>query len=155
MPNRYIEIPTSVLIMDPATGKPIPDSDKGGDLTWDFDYAMEKLLSHPMWGETFAAMRSQEALHTAWKDAKDGVIAFAEEDWLKLKQAVENPRVTINTMSGPQIVAGFNVHPSLVRYLVPLLSPIMDAKTERPKAKPVLAPVAVAAETTTPSERLS
>jgi hypothetical protein len=148
MPSRYIEIPSPVLLLDPSTGKSIPD-DNGKDQSWDFDFAMQKLLSNPMWGESFAAMRSQDAIHDAWKNAKDGVMTVAEEDWLRLKQAVETPKTTVATNAGGQVVPGFGVHPMLARHLVPLLSAIMDARAERPKAKTAPAtPVAEAAPAT-------
>lgn len=139
MPNRFIEIPSPVPLIDPSTNQPILD-EAGKPQTWDFDFVMQKLLSNPMWGESFAAMRSQDAIHDAWKNAKDGVMALAEEDWTRLKQAVEVPRTTVTTPTGGQAVSGFGVHPTLARHLVPLLSAIVDAKAERPKPKAVPAP---------------
>jgi hypothetical protein len=145
MPNRYIEIPAAVLLIDPSTNKPIPGDD-GKDQTWDFELVMQKLLSNPTWGESFPWLRSQDAIYDAWKNAKDGVLILAEEDWLRLKQAIETPKTTITTAIGNQIVNGFGVHPSLVRHLLPLLNAIMDAKAERPKPKaavPVPVPLPV------------
>lgn len=136
MPNRYIEIPAPVTLIDPSTGKPIPDDD-GKDQTWNFELVIQKLLSNPFWGETFPAMRSQDALFDAWKNAKDGLMVVAEEDWTRLKAAVETPKTTLTTPMGAQVVSGFGVHPTLVRHLVPLLAPIMDAKAERPKTTPL------------------
>ena len=130
MANRFIEIPGPVLLTDPTTGAPIP-GDGGKSQAWDFDYVMQKLLSNPVWGETFAAMRSQDAIYDAWKNAKDGVMVLADEDWTRLKQAVETPRTTITTGTGGQVVNGFGVHPMLARHLVPLLSAIVDARSAR------------------------
>lgn len=139
MPSRYIEIPSPVTLIDPSTNRPIPGED-GKPQAWDFDYVMQKLLSNPVWGESFAGLRSQDAIYDAWKNAKDGVLILAEEDWTRLKQAVETPRTTVTTDAGGQVVNGFAVHPTLARHLVSLLTPIMDAKAERPKPKAVPAP---------------
>lgn len=138
MPNRYVEIPPPVTVLDPTSNQPIPD-----EKPLDFDFVMTKLMSHPVWGESFAAMRSQDAIHDAWKNAKDGVMVLAEEDWTRLKQAVETPKITAPT---GQVIPGFGVHPTVVRQLVPLLNPIVEAKSERPKAK-LKAEPAVAADT--------
>jgi hypothetical protein len=143
MPNRYIVIPSPVILLDPATRKPLRDLE--GKEEWrDFDFIMEKLLSNPMWSETLAMMRSQDAIHDAWQEAKDagpgGVMTLAEEDWTKLKTAVETPRSTVMTNLGVQTVVGFGLNPTFTRHLVPLLMPIVDAKTEKPKAKPTPPP---------------
>lgn len=137
MPNRYIEIPKAVAVINPENGKPVLD-ENNKELTWDFDHAMHKLLSNPLWGESFPAMRSQEAIAEAWKIVKESgadVLPLAEEDWNKLKQAVETPRTTVMTPVGAQAVPGFGINPTYARYMVSLLTPIMDAKSERPKKK--------------------
>lgn len=134
MPNRYIEIPAAVPLLDPSTGKPIPD-ENGKDQSWDFDFVMHKLMSNPIWGESYAAMRSQDAIHDAWKNAKDGVVTLPEEDWKRLKDTAESPRTTVSTPMGNQAMPGFGVHPMLARCLVPLLSAIVNASDKPPKAK--------------------
>ena len=131
MPTRYIEIPEPVTLRDPVSKAPLTTD--GQPEVWDFKQIINKIMSNPKWGESYAAMRSQAAIEDALTDAKDGVMIIAEEDWSKLKDAAENPRTQVITAMGPQVLSGFGVHPTLVRQLIPLIAPIVDAKTERPK----------------------
>jgi len=132
MPTRYIEIPTPIILKDPVSKEPLLND--GQPETWDFKLIISKIMSNPKWGESYAAMRAQAAIEDALAEAKDGVMVVAEEDWNRLKDAAENPRSQVITTMGPQVVQGFfGVHPTLARQLVPLLAPIVDAKTERPR----------------------
>lgn len=131
MPTRYIEIPEPVTLKDPVS-KAVLTTD-GQPEVWDFKQIINKIMSNPKWGETYAAMRAQAAIEDALADAKDGVMVVAEEDWTKLKDAAENPRTQVITTMGAQVISGFGVHPTLVRQLIPLIAPIVDAKTERPR----------------------
>lgn len=146
MPNRFVEVPEAITLVDPLTNSPL--NENGARVVWDFSSIINKLMTNPLWGESFAAMRSQDAICEAVKDIREGVLVLAEEDWMRLKQAVEFPRTTISTMQGPQVVQGFGLNPVLVRQIVRLLSPIVDAKAERPKPRIVTTPEA----TTTPAD---
>jgi len=89
-----------------------------------------------MWGESYHGMKAQREVLSAWEKAKSGitspkqpdapdmVMALAEDEWQKLKQAVEFPKLTL----------GF--HPALASQLIPLAAAIMDATTNDPKQKP-------------------
>lgn len=132
MPTRYIEIPAPITIKDPVSKEPLLNDGKLE--IWDFKTMISKIMSNPKWGESYVAMRAQAAIEDALADAKDGVMVVAEEDWNRLRDAAENPRSQVITNMGPQVVQGFfGVHPTLARQLIPLLAPIMDAKTERPR----------------------
>ena len=131
MPTRYIEIPDPITLKDPVSKAPLTTD--GQPEVWDFKQIISKIMSNPKWGESYAAMRAQAAIEDALAEAKDGVMVIAEEDWSKLKDAAENPRTQVITSMGPQVMAGFGVHPTLVRQLIPLLAPIVEAKTERPR----------------------
>ena len=133
MPKRYIVIPEPVVLKDPVTKEILKDKD-GGPETWDFKIILNKLMSNPKWADSFQNMRAQDAIETAFEEAVDGVMELAEEDWVKLKEAVETPKTQLMTNMGPQVVPGFGMHASLSRQLLKLVAPIMDAKTERPKA---------------------
>jgi hypothetical protein len=133
MPMRYIEVPAPVTLRDPATKEVLKDQD-GKDQVWTFPQIINKLMSNPKWGESYAAMRSQGAIEDALTDSvKDGVMVLSEEDWTKLKEAVETPRTAVITTMGPQVFSGFGLHPMLSRQLLPLLVPIIEAPAERKK----------------------
>jgi len=132
MPMRYIEIPAAVTLRDPSTKEVLKDQD-GKDQTWTFPQIINKLMSNPKWGESYAAMRSQGAIEDALADAKDGVMVLSEEDWTKLKDAAETPRTAVITTMGPQVFSGFGIHPMLSRQLLPLIIPIIEAPAERKK----------------------
>lgn len=131
MPTRYIVIPQPITLKDPYTNEPLV-GEGGKKEIWDFKVMIAKLMNNPKWAESYASMRIQEAIEKALDNAKDGVMVLAEEDWLKLKDAVESPR----TQVGSQVINGYGIHPSLGRQILPLLAPIMDAKTERPTSAP-------------------
>ncbi len=130
---RYISIPIPVALHDPLTKQALVNAE-GLPETWDFGAILNKLMANPKWAETFANMRSQEAIENAFEESKtSGVMALAEEDWVKLKDAAETPKTQINTVQGAQLVPGYGVHPSLSRQLISLVAPIIEAKHERPK----------------------
>lgn len=134
MPIRYIKIPEPVTIVDPVTREPMVIDGKPETTT--FSQLVNRLMGNPLWGETLAAMRSQLAIELALSQAVTtggGVMELAEEDWSRLKSCAESPRSMINTPMGPQVVAGIGVNPMLGAQFVPLLMPIIDATTERPK----------------------
>jgi hypothetical protein len=134
MPMRYIEIPADVTLRDPMTKEVLKDPDQK-DQVWTFQMIINKLMSNPKWGESYAAMRSQAAIEDALAEAKDGCMVLSEEDWNKLKDAAENPRTAVITTMGPQAFQGFGLHPSLSRQLLPLLKPIVEAPAERKPPK--------------------
>ena len=137
MPKRYIEVPGAVELREPITKKKLENKD-GEPEVWNFTVILSKLMSNPKWAENYANMRSQEAIEVAYEEAisnGSGIMELAEEDWIKLKDAADNPRVQINGPMGLQLVPGYGLHPSMSRQILPLISPIMEAKTERPRPK--------------------
>jgi hypothetical protein len=131
MPIRYIVIPAPITLKDPITGKPIqtPDS-KDERITFE-DY-LGRLMHNPLWGESYHNMKAQREVLAAWDKAKPdvdkpdtkAVIALAEEDWQRLKQAVEFPKPP-----------NLNWHPALASQLLPHAAAIMEATIEDPRAK--------------------
>ena len=134
MPNRFIIIPEPVVLRDPVSKEEFK-TEEGASQRWDFKTILNKLMNNPKWGESYANMRAQESIEDAFENAKDGVMVVAEEDWNKLKDAVETPRFQINSPMGVQVVGGFGIRPDVSRQLLPLLKPIVEAKTERPKPR--------------------
>lgn len=135
MPNRYIVLPEAIVLRDPLTKEEFKSPD-GKPEVWDFKTILNRLMGNPKWGESYANMRSQEAIEDAFENAKDGIVQIAEEDWNKLKDAAENPRYQHNGVMGAQVIGGLGIRPDVVRQLLPLLRPIVEAKAERPGQKP-------------------
>lgn len=131
MPIRYITKPAEVALVNPVTKEPLIDKDTGKQAVWTFDQIMHRLMHNPLWNETLAAMRSQQAIMDALEGAIEGVIAIAEEDWTLLKQAAETPRTQIETPQGAAVATGLGLHPTIQRQLLPLLMRIIDAPTTR------------------------
>jgi hypothetical protein len=136
MPKRFIEIPQPVVLKDPLTKEILRDKD-GKPEEVVFETFLNKLMHNPKWVESYPNMKSAKAIEEAYQEAKDrgdGVIELAEEDHLKLKDAAENPKsVFVNQIMGPQTQMGYGYHPTLASQLLPMVTPIVEAKTERPK----------------------
>ncbi len=135
MPKRYIIIPGDVMIVDPETKAPVPNAD-GTQQSISFQAFVQRLMHNPKWVENYSNMRAQAAIlealsHKAWIGEK-AVMELAEEDWVKLKEAVEFPRVEYTTNHGRQVVAGYGFHPTLAAQLLPLASSIVLAESSRP-----------------------
>lgn len=130
MPLRYIEIPPPVTFLDPITKEELTGPEGKLEI-WDFKLLLNKIMSNPKWTETYAAMRAQASIENALNEAKDGVMVLSEEDWLRLKEAVEMPRTQLFGTNGIQVIPGFGAHPTLGAQLLPLLAPIVEATTER------------------------
>ncbi len=137
MPIRYITVPATLKLKEPFTGEPLKSQD-GQDEEFSFEAFLQKLMHNPVWGENFPNMKAQSEIMTAWEKCKasgESIIVLAEEDWLKLKAAAENPKFEVLTQMGSQIRAGYGVHPTLSRQLVPMVSAILDAPTTDPRVK--------------------
>lgn len=135
MPKRYIIIPGDVMIVDPETKAPVPNAD-GTQQSISFQSFVQRLMHNPKWVENYANMRAQAAIlealaHKAWI-GDNAVMELAEEDWIKLKDAVEHPKVEYNTAHGRQVVSGYGFHPTLASQLLPLASSIVLAESSRP-----------------------
>lgn len=136
MPKRYIEIPGPITLRDPRTKEVLKDGDK--EQIWDFGEFLNKLMHNPKWAENYTNMRSQAAIEEAYEEGKaSGILELAEEDWIKLKDAAENPKTQFVSPLGPQVVPGYGLHPTMSRQIIPLVRAVVDAKTERPKLKDV------------------
>jgi len=137
MPIRYIKIPEPITLRDPASGAVATMPGANGEqapVVWDFGTILAKIMSNPKWSDSLAQMRAQAAIMEAFEAAKAAeshVLELAEEDWTKLREAVETPRTLIPETG--QVVPGFGLIPSMGRQLLPLVLPIADATTQRPK----------------------
>jgi hypothetical protein len=135
MPKRYIVVPPDVFLVDPETKAPLPGSD-GAQQTITFSSFLQRLMNNPMWIENYANMRSQAAILDALKEkswsGEKSLMELAEEDWLKLKNAAEFPKVEYVTTAGRQIVPGYGFHPTLSAQLLPLVEAIVSAGVSRP-----------------------
>lgn len=127
MPQRYIQIPGPVTIVNQESREPIKSPD-GKDATVTFAQLVAKLLNNPQFAESYAAIQSADAITVALDEARDGVMQLAEEDWNRLRDAVQNLRTA--TEHGPQ--AGLGWQPWVTRQLLPLLRAIMTAADKAP-----------------------
>ncbi len=130
MPIRYIEIPNPVTFIDPSTDKPLltPTGEQEKAVT--FEDVVLRLMQNPLWCENYHAIKAQHELVEAMKSAKEtGILALAEEDWQRLKQATEFPKT-------------LTYHPVLIHQLLPILTAIMEATTTKPSLKAVPAETA-------------
>lgn len=123
MPIRYIEVPSPIALIDPPTGKPIVDP-VGVPIVVKFSELVTRLMVHPLWTETVQAAKAQQDIYreldAATKEGGSGVMMISDEDWQKLKTSAEAPR-------------GLGVYSTVVSQLLPMLSAITEAKTEKPK----------------------
>lgn len=123
MPIRYIVVPSSITFKDPITGKPVQTPD-GKDERVTFEDYLGRLMHNPLWGESYHGMKAQREVLAAWEKAKTSsgvqVIAIAEEDWQRLKQAAEFPKPTLG------------YHPALASQLLPMAAAIIEATTTDP-----------------------
>lgn len=125
MPIRYIAIPSPITFIDPNTRKPLilPNGESEKPVT--FEDVVLRLMQNPLWSESYHAIKAQDEVVKAMEASKEtGVVALAEEDWQRLKQATEFPKT-------------LNYHPILVHQLLPILSAIMEAGTTNPVIKSV------------------
>jgi len=136
MPIRYVEIPEDVVLKNRATGESYKD-EKGNPETVSFlTTFIGRLMDNPKWVESYANMKSARAIDDAIAAAKsaDGkILPLAEEDWQKLKEAVEDPKRMVYIGTTAQVQAGFGYHPSLASQLVTLVAAVMEAKATLPK----------------------
>jgi len=126
MPIRVIEIPKPISLVNYETKQPLTEN--GKPMEWTFETVLIRLMSNPVWQESFAGMRAQQSIVQAFASRDNDKMMLAEDDWKKLKEAAENPRVTIMVPDGQLVANGFGVHPSLAFQLVPLIAPIIEAK---------------------------
>lgn len=126
MPIRIIEIPKPVALINYETKQPILEG--GKPVEWTFETVLIRLMSNPVWQESFPGMRAQQSIVQAFASRDEDKMLLAEDDWKKLRDAAENPRVTIMTTDGQLVANGFGVHPTIAFQLVPLIAPIIDAK---------------------------
>lgn len=125
MPIRYIEIPTPITLTDPTTRTPLKASNGEPEKPVTFEDVLLRLLQNPLWTESYHAIKAQDEVVKAFEVSKEsGVIALAEEDWQRLKQATEFPKT-------------LNYHPVIVHQLLPILSAVMEASTKNPSIKAV------------------
>lgn len=131
MPMRYITKSADVALVNPVTKEPLVDAATKKPAVWTFDQLMHRLMANPLWIESLTAMRAQKSIMDAVESATDGVVVLAEADWLKLKEAAETPRTTIDTPNGAAVSNGLGLHPTIASQLLPLLMRIIDAPDHR------------------------
>jgi len=126
MPIRYIVVPQPITFIDPLTNKPLMTPDGSAqEKEISFDDIVLRLMQNPLWSESYHAIKAQHEVVKAMEAAKEsGVLALAEEDWQRLKQATEFPKT-------------LTYHPVLIHQLLPILTAIMEAGTTNPVIKAV------------------
>lgn len=123
MPIMQIKVPAPVAFTNPDNGEPIADA---GAVT--FNTIVSALLNRNKWTASIAMIESSQAIRTAVKEAKDGVILLAEEDWKHLKEAAELPKCLVRTETGQLAEQdGLGYHPTVTPQLLPLLHAITKA----------------------------
>lgn len=126
MPKRKILIQPPVRIVDPMTSEPI----EGPEGALSFRDFFRKLFSNPLWNESFAAARAQDAIIRSIEEAltkKEDGFWVSEEDWKFLETCVNTPRFYANG----QVLAGIGYHPAIARQILPFMTAVIDATTER------------------------
>ena len=111
---RSIVIPPQITLRSPETGETL--------IAISFEMILKRLMANPLWAETFKAMKSQLSIERAWEKGENPFV-IAEEDWVNLKRAAEDPRMA----TGDHVVAGLGFYPQLSSQLVPYLAAIIDA----------------------------
>lgn len=122
MPIKYIIVPEPIKLLDPLSKEVL--TDEKGDEAKPVTFAdfLAKQLFTPMWGENYKNAKSARAIERAC-EASNGVIQLAEEDWKKLRDALDSPTET------PK----YGFHPAVVRQLLPFIDAVMDAKDTAPE----------------------
>lgn len=140
MPNRYIEIPDPVRLVDPKTKEVV----EGDDGVFDFERLLHKVSDNPKWNSSYKLGRTMDAIWEAWENRDEsyglnGLMILAEEDWKEFDDAVQNPRQLLLTPNGPTTITGFGLHPRLVRQTLSISASVVDAlpKDPRGQKKPV------------------
>lgn len=127
--QKFIKVPNPILLCDPLTGAPLKDN-KDEEVTFK-DFVM-KLMSNPIWMESYPRVRSANAIMEQLKLGKS-VMVLDEEDWNTLKGAAENPKQLINNQfTGAQTVTGYGWIPTCVPQLLPFIEAIVNASDKEP-----------------------
>jgi hypothetical protein len=131
MPIRYIKIPAPITFVDPTKGEPLKSPSGEVEKPVTFDDVLMRLMAAPMWSESYHNIKAQNEIMQGMKNLVEGVLPLAEEDWHRLKQAVEFPKT-------------LNFNPVLMYQLLPMLTAIMDAPIKDPRSSPKVAVAEVA-----------
>lgn len=139
MPIRYITVPATVVFKNPFKDE-VLKGPSGEEEKMSFGDFLEKLMHNPMWGEHYHNTKAQNEIMEAWEKCKASkeepqIMLLGEEDWQKLKQSAEHPKFEVITAQGTQTRAGYGVHSTLSRQLLPLVAAIMEAPTADPRVK--------------------
>lgn len=137
MPIRYISVPQDVLFKDPVSGEPIKDAN-GQQEKLTFEAFLQKLMHNPMWSENYHNTKAQDEIMDAWEKCKaEGgeMMLLGEEEWQRLKQAVEFPKTEVITPMGAQIRVGLGYLAALSRQILPMSAAVVEAPTTDPRTK--------------------
>jgi hypothetical protein len=133
MPQRYITVPESKVLINPQTKEPLKDSEGKNEAPMTFKNFIQRLMFNPKWTESYQNIRTADAITKAVDKLEDGkVLVLAEEDWAKLDDAAQNPKQIIVTPFGPQAQPGYGYHPTIAPQLLPFIEAIVEAKKEPP-----------------------
>lgn len=119
MPLRYVQVPGPIQVKEGAekVGEPMKFAD-----------FIKLVTNNPIWAASYAAIKSMQAIEKALASS-NGVMELAEEDWTRLKGAIETPQ---STDAAGRSIPGYGIHTRFLPQLVPFMDAIMDAKTEPP-----------------------
>lgn len=122
MPQRTIQIPADVVIIDAITKEPI-------GVTLTFRFFMEGVFKNPSWNETWKNILAQKSISEALdkaEESKASVMTISEEDWALAEKCIQNPRAT-DDVTG-EVKPGFGFKAQFARQLSTMGEAIIKAE---------------------------